>query len=425
MKRLLYITFALILWACSTHNADEHTHMQGEAKQKTYTCPMHPEILRNKPGQCPICGMDLVEKTEGGEEIADSSLEDLLKPADTYVSSQVKTTRMIESKHGLEIIANGTITYDPRAVNIVSARVSGRIEKLYLRYKFHPVKKGDKLMEIYSKELLTEQENYLFLLQNDRDNSGLIAAAENRLELSGLTKKQIDELRKTGKVQQAITIFSPYDGHLHDLVPMEQGGGEMAPSANAGPMLLMHEGMYVEKGQALFNIYDTRQVWAVLNVPTVRQQLVAEGDTVELAVDGVAEPVLAKINFVEPQLNERAKSVPVRVYLDNRNDELKIGAIVSGRIHTKALGGNFLPAMAVVSLGRSSVVFVKRGSLFEARRVTEGVRGENEIQIVEGLLPSEEVAANAQLLVDSEAFIRLASTEKGSNAHDKSHAKHK
>ena len=219
VRKIIVLLFIFIITSCgndkSSDNVDEREHIhQGK---KTYTCPMHPEIIRDAPGTCPICGMDLVEKITEGIANTKDSLNFLLKPTKEYALSQIKSIHPTVKKLQLKVDVPGKIMFDPKEVSVIAARVSGRIEKLYTKQNFQLIERQQKLMDIYSKELVTEQENYIYLLNKDAANTTLIKAAENRLLLQGLTADQIDELNKTKKSLQSITLYSPYSGHLHEM----------------------------------------------------------------------------------------------------------------------------------------------------------------------------------------------------------------
>ncbi|MBN8864692.1 MAG: efflux RND transporter periplasmic adaptor subunit, partial [Sphingobacteriales bacterium] len=158
-------------------------HTEDEAADVVYTCPMHPEIIRNKPGACPICGMALVKKETGNQKLGDAELAYLLKPANEFVLSSIPVTSIEKRGEQIEIEALGNITYDTRQAGSISARVSGRIEKLYVRYRYQRVTKGQHILDIYSPELLTAQQNLLFLLKNDAANITFIEAAKEKLLL--------------------------------------------------------------------------------------------------------------------------------------------------------------------------------------------------------------------------------------------------
>ncbi len=153
--------------SCNHKESDKHTHDVSEGKQ-LYTCSMHPQIIRDKPGKCPICDMDLIKKEDNAQKINDIQLEDLLKPANEFVITSVPVTTVKHSSEEIAIEALGSIQNDTRQLATISARVSGRIEKLYVRYRYQMIEKGQKLMDIYSPEIATSQqvriEHYAALL---------------------------------------------------------------------------------------------------------------------------------------------------------------------------------------------------------------------------------------------------------------------
>ncbi len=411
-KILLFLIAALILSCNNGKESDNgHKNHSNHQEQKVYTCPMHPQIIQDKPGQCPICGMELVEKISDGQKENNNALELLLKPTNKYVISQVNTITAIEKELPIKFSAAGYITYDTRQMNTVSARVSGRIEKLYVKYRYQPVGEGQKLMDVYSKELETEQQNLLFLLKNDSENSSLIKASEQKLSLLGLTTEQINQVKTSGKIYYSVTIYSPYTGHLHDIIQTDnsmkgESGMEGDMAAPTLQELQIKEGMYITKGQTIFNIYDTRKIWALLNIYPDSQSSIKKGQKVNLKIDGLDREVEATINFIEPVIRSDQKSITVRAYLNNPSNEIKIGAIVKIRFDEEKQKGVFIPSKAIVSLGLNSVVFVKEDGLFKTKKIAVGARSDGWTEIVSGLNKGDSIAENGQLLIDSESFIK-------------------
>src|SRR5256885_13574452 len=159
MKRLNYIFYLLIgtafFFSC-TNNLENKTALTGEI----YTCPMHPQVIRDKPGNCPICGMALVKKEQKADEIKDVPLEALLKPTNQYVVSSIPVTTLQQGNEQSTIHALGVVQYDERQIGTISSRAEGRIDRLYIKYKYQSIRKGDKILDIYSPELMTAQNNY-------------------------------------------------------------------------------------------------------------------------------------------------------------------------------------------------------------------------------------------------------------------------
>ncbi|MBA2331015.1 MAG: efflux RND transporter periplasmic adaptor subunit, partial [Flavisolibacter sp.] len=175
-------------------------------KQKTtvqvhehqYTCPMHPQIVRDEPGQCPICGMDLVPMMSGNELALDSVLLPLLKQSNAQIAANLPTIMAESGTRIFSIPVQGVVSYDARKQSSISSRVSGRIEKLYIKYNFQPVKKGQLLMEIYSPDLAAAQRELIYISRND-NNASLLQRAKQRLNLLGMQPAQIEQVLRSGK----------------------------------------------------------------------------------------------------------------------------------------------------------------------------------------------------------------------------------
>ncbi len=404
---ILFLTILALIFSCNKSGKKHEDH----SDDKVYTCPMHPEIIRNEPGQCPICGMDLVEKITGGEKADDKELNMLLEPTNKYVISHISTVKLREKELPATSLIKGYITYDTRQSNTIAARVSGRIEKLYVKYKYQPVGKGQKLMDIYSAELVTEQENLLFLIKNDSENNTLIQASEKKLLLLGLTQEQINNIKSSGQLLNTVTVYSPYAGHLHDITSSNDntiGSNNMNISVSETQTLQVKEGMYISKGQTVFNIYDTQKIWAVLNISPAIIGSVNKGQKVKLEIDGLTDKEInATIDFIEPTIRENQKSSTVRVYLNNPNNEIKIGTIVTAKLIDKKQAGLFLPSPSIVSLGMTYIVFVKKDGWFKAQKVKIGNRSNEWTEIISGVTKEDVIASNAQMLMDSESFIKV------------------
>ncbi len=384
---------------------------QQVSHKETYTCPMHPQIIKDKPGACPICGMDLVKKTAAGEKVTDVSLNDLLRPSNQYVLSSIPTVHIQQRNEPLEITTYGFITYDTRQVGTVSSNVAGRIEKLYVKHRYQQINKGQKIMDVYSPELLTAQQNLLFLLQHDADNQVMVSAARQKLVLLGMSNSQLDQVIKSGKPVFTVSIFSAYSGHIHESTPeamqqQEQTG--MKDVSLITEELQLKEGMYITKGQNLFSIYNPSKAWAVLNIFSGQAGMVKMGDKVRIVPETAPDKDFrATINFMEPFYRPDSKTATARVYFNNPNMGIPIGSQVKAVIFAGARSAKWIPEEAVLTLGLDKVVFIKKDDAFIAHKIEVGMVNNHLIQVLNGLTESDEVAANAQYLVDSESFIKV------------------
>ena len=409
---MVFCLLIISLSACNEHRKNVPTEKQTTAnKQQLYTCSMHPEIIRDKPGDCPICGMKLVEKLTGGERTADVTLEALLKPTNEFVVSSIPVTTIQKKEEKIEMEVLGNIAYDTRAVGSISSRVAGRIEKLYVRYRFQQINKGQHIMDIYSPELLTAQQNLLFVTKNDPGNTSLLQAAKDKLLLLGMSRQQLQQVINTGKASLTIAVYSNYAGHIHEA---SVGGSINTSSAGMKDIgliteeLSLKEGMYVQKGQSFFIVYNPAQAWVVLNIYGDNQGLVMTGDRVKIIPETLPDKdFMASIDFIEPFYRKDSKTLTARVYFNNSVLKIPIGSQVRATIFGNTKNADWLPKEAVLSLGMDKVIFKKAGGGFKAQKVNTGILHKNLLQIISGLLADDSVAVNAQYLMDSESLIKI------------------
>jgi Cu(I)/Ag(I) efflux system membrane fusion protein len=408
------ILYVLIFAGCSlfmTTGCNEDGQQQAVTNAAAvYTCPMHPEITGDKPGSCPICGMKLVKKESNNVKVNDIGLESLLKPTNESVVSTIPVTAISKKEVTTELHALGSITYDTRYANTISSRVSGRIEKLFIKYRYQHIHKGDPVVSIYSPDLNTAQQNLVFLLKNDPSNLNLINAAKEKLSLLGMSSSQLNEIIRTQKIVYTITVYSPYTGHVHEAGNMDEKNNDSQPMQNIAQVtqgLPLKEGMYLEAGQPIIYIFNTAHAWALLNIYSNDQGLVKKGDEVTITPETApGKAFKANIDFIEPFYREGSKTLTARVYFGNEQ-ELPIGSQVKASIMTTINNSDWLPLDAVLSLGLNKIVFLKTGENFKAHKIITGLVNEKYIQVVSGLSAKDEVAANAQYLMDSESFIKI------------------
>jgi Cu(I)/Ag(I) efflux system membrane fusion protein len=411
---LLLLAGCILLLAytgCSNKNDPHAAHTTTAKAADIYTCPMHPEIIRDQPASCPICGMDLVKKDTGGRKTVDAEMEALLKPTNEFVLSSIPVTTIKMNEEQMEIPALGNIAYDTREVGSISARVAGRIEKLYIRYRYQKIRKGQRILDIYSPELLTAQQNLLFLLKNDTGNTAFIQAAKDRLLLLGMSTAQLQAVMRSGKPALSVAVYSNYSGHVHESSngqAMNPEAGGMKDISLLTEELALNEGMYLQKGQSFFKVYNPDRAWVVLNIAGEGQPLVKKTNAVLVTPETApAKRFRGTINFIEPFFRKESKTITARVYFDNSVLKIPIGSQVRAIIYGNSKEAWWLPNTAVVSLGLGKVVFQKTGNGFQARKINAGMIYKNHIQVLDGISPLDSVAVNAAYLMDSESFIKV------------------
>ncbi len=417
------IFMSALLAATSCNKKTDH------AVHDQYTCPMHPTIVQDKPGTCPICGMDLVKKGLPGQEVKITpELNNLLKPTNAMVTSSIRTIMPIEKVRDLNIKANGIITYDTRRSISIPIRFGGRIEKLSIKYNLQPVKRGQELLKIYSPELLTAQRDLLYLITSDKENTELINGAKQKLRLLGISDSQITGLISTGKESYSFPVYSPVNGYVVEeaaiaaLEPTEksavsssmEGGMDgrtrstiPSPGSQISNELVTREGMYVNEGQAIFKVVNTDQVWAEFDVYQRDAASINVNDPVTLVSDNTSEKIEAKVNFIQPFFESGESFVKVRCYLSNAGDKLHIGQLLTAFFKSSSGNSLWIPLSARLDLGSAEIAFTKRRGVFRPKAVVTGQQSGDWIEIVSGLESTDSVAYNAQFMVDSESFIKV------------------
>ena len=377
--------FLLLGCNTDTKKAEEH----GEQ----YTCPMHPQIIKPEPGSCPICKMDLVPLNQHSVKMeVDSDLADLIQPANKIITSNINTIKVKESSSSLRLNLSGTVTYNTNNTNTVSSRVGGRIEKLYVRYNLQTVKKGQLLMEIYSPELAAAQQEILYL--KSKNDLELLEQAKTKLKLLGVSTNQINNILKTGKVNYKIPVYSNYSGYL--INPMENINSANTP-------LELKEGQYVNAGELLFKIINTQEVWAEFFVDAQEGKNLKTGE--EIKITKAEKTSTHQIGLIQPFYKDGFNYQMIRVYLNNQNQDFKIGELLSAKIVQKPTKGIWIPKAAIYQLGEKNIVFIKKDNILKPNIVSIAQSSAKAFLINEGLQIADEIASNAAFLIDTESFI--------------------
>ena len=421
MRLWILLLVVLVAVACST---DKHAGLAD-----TYICPMHPTVVSDRPSTCPVCGMDLVRKARPGEEVEiTKDLARLIKSPNEVVIASIKTIKPAYRTTTSSVQAQGIVTYDTRYVYNIAARIGGRLEKVYLKYAFQPVQKGQRVADIYSPELLTAQRELLYLVDNDKNNEELIQSAKNKLFLFGVTDKQVQEIINRKEAVYTFPLFSEYSGYIisdtqpaPSLQPASASpaaspmGGMNDAGANKNAQTnfssssqptteIIREGAYLSTGQTLFKVVNTNAVRVELNIAVWQAGSVKEGDKITIDL-GYDKPEEANVDFVQPFFSNGEEFVKVRVYV--HNNRLRMGQLVSATLQVQNQEALWLPKESILDMGIEKVAFVKERGVFKPKKVVTGTHTNELIEVKQGLASSDEVALNAQYMVDSESFIKL------------------
>lgn len=382
---ILMVVLILVAMACGNRNES--------ASNDVYTCPMHPTVVSNRPATCPVCAMDLVRQARPGEEVEiKGDLVRLLQsPNEAIVNRSMPIVRGEFRRLPVSTPARGVVTYDSRQLFSVPARVAGRVEHIYLQYHGQPVKKGDRVAEIYSPELATALRELAFAREHDGSNVELIRQAEQKLILLGMPKNQIASIRRE-EPHHTVTVFSPHDGYVVVENPSQEG-------------VMVKSGDYVSKGEILVSIVNPTAVRLELSVSASWNGLIKEGDRVMVQATN-DELLEATVDLVQPFFSSGEPFTKIRIHTGQEN-VWRVGQFINATVFADSVEALWIPRSAVLDLGLKDVVFVKgRNGVFSPREVVTGIASANKIAIESGLASTDEIAANAHFMVDSEGFIK-------------------
>lgn len=391
------------------HGGDEAAGDGGAKKEgEQYTCPMHPFIVSDRPGACPICGMALVPKSSMASSLTDNAAASMgavsMSPAQRLMAN-VATAKTEWREFSLDTSASGKVSWDERMLAAVTARVGGRIERLHVDFTGTRVARGQPLLEIYSPDLVASQREYLLAREGverlkdspyedaRRMASGLLEAARERLGLWGVTDAQIAALERSGKPALVSTVFAPASGVVTER--------------------LVSAGQYVVEGTPLFNIADPSRVWVQAEIYETEIGRVPVGTPAVVTTEAwPGREFRGRASFVDPFLDPGTRTVRVRVELPNPGGLLKPDMFV--RVGFRGRKGRALavPDTAVLVTGERAMVWAEVSpNAFEPRTVRVGHRSGGFYELLSGLSEGETVATSAGFLIDSESRLRGGSSD--------------
>jgi len=380
-----------------------------------WTCSMHPQIKLPNPGKCPICFMDLIplETGHGGDELDPNQI----RMSETAVKlAEIQTTPVKRAFAERTVRMVGKLNYDETRVSYITAWVPGRLDKLFIDYTGARVSKGDHMVHMYSPELISAQEE---LLQAKKAVSALnntkstilkstanetLRSAREKLRLYGLSKNQIDSIEKGNTPMEHLTITAP------------AGGVVVHKEAK--------EGMYVTTGTRIYTIADLSRLWVMLQAYESDLPWLREGQHVKFTSPSFpGETFDAVIDFIDPVVDQKTRTVDIRAEVDNSDGRLKPEMFVSGKVQStidskgivnkpeKAENAPLvIPASAPLITGKRAVVYVQvpdsEGVVFEGREIALGPRAGDYYVVKGGLSEGEKVVTNGAFKIDSELQIQ-------------------
>ena len=371
-----------------------------------WTDPMTPGYKSDKPGKSPFMDMDLVPVYEDGSSsgsaagIAGYSTITLSQQRQQAIGVQLGKAETRDLKKSIRTV--GRVTFDETLNHQIHAKFEGYVEHLYVDYTGKPVRKGQPLLSIYSPELLATQQEYLLAFRARQQFKGssnadvaqggvdLYDSARQRLLLWDISPEQIQELEKAGRPQKALTLYSPVDGFV------------MAKNAVAGARVM--------PADTLFEIAGIHHVWVLADVYESEAPLVSLGQTARMSLSYLpGRAWTGKVTFIAPVLDEKSRTVKVRIEFENSDGTLKPEMYADVALERPLGRVVTVPEGAVLSTGTRALVFVAKGDgRFEPRTVVTGAKVDGYYEIREGISAGEEVVTQANFLIDSESRLKAA-----------------
>ncbi|WP_027138620.1 efflux RND transporter periplasmic adaptor subunit [Gaetbulibacter saemankumensis] len=376
----------------SSHTSENHS--ENEATQDAvsyYTCSMHPSVRQTEPGDCPICGMELIPAEEGSDGLLPEQFK-LSKNAMALANIQ---TTMVGEPIGTsgKMMLSGRIVENESTNQTEVSYVSGRIEQLTVNYVGEKVQKGQLVAKIYSPELYAAQQELLTAATLKVSQPALYQAVRNKLKLWKLSEAQIDKIESSGEVESALSIYATISGTVTEK--------------------LVNQGDYIKQGQPLFKIANLQSVWANFDVYENQIDQLKTGQLVQVYTKAFGDKVFeGRIDFIDPVLNNKTRTVNLRVVLNNTKGLLKPGMFVSTSIKKATKEANELiviPASSVLWTGEESVVYLKvkpDEPVFEMKRIILGSRIGDAFEVLDGVSVGDEIVTNGTFTVDAAAQLQ-------------------
>lgn len=356
-----------------------------------YTCSMDPQVMEKKPGTCPICKMDLVRV-----EVDPNQKAGELKLSEQQVQlANIQTDTVRLRPLGEEITLSATLKENQNLVNVVTSRIAGRVERLFVRNIGEPVRAGQAVYELYSEELAAAQQDYLLALQSkkrytdtDPNFARIADAARNKLLLWGMTEAQIAEVEKSGQVKNTLTFYSKYAGIATEVS--------------------VAEGDYVAEGSPLLRLADLRNLWAEAQLYVSDMPFLSQTSEALLEIPSFPERKLrGKVSFVNPALEASSKIVMVRVEIPNPSGDYQPGMQAWMTLKGKVRSAIAVPTNALIQGKDGATVWLKNaGGAFESRMVTMGKTNRDFTEIKAGLEAGEVVVVSGAYLLHSELVFK-------------------
>jgi Cu(I)/Ag(I) efflux system membrane fusion protein len=397
-KILIYVGILAIglllgwfLFGGSSNNETNPNHDTIQETNKMWTCSMHPQIMQQEAGNCPICGMDLIPATSTSEGLR---VDQFKLTENAMALANIQTSVVGNGKiEDNTIKLSGKIAENEEANAVQVSYFSGRLEQLNVSFTGEEVQKGQLLATIYSPELYAAQQELIIAASLKVSQPELYKAVRNKLKLWKLSESQINKIEETGKVKENFPVYANVSGTVSEK--------------------LVAQGDYIKQGQSLLKIANLSTVWANFDVYENQINLFKKGQDITITTNTSANKEFkGNVDFIDPVLDTRTRTIKLRVVLNNKSDVFKPGQFVEGKI--KGITSNkgqvlAIPSTAVLWTGERSVVYVKPNPdqpVFEMREITLGNQIGDNYEVLEGLNNGDEIVTNGAFTVDAAAQLQ-------------------
>ena len=401
MKKYLIIIASLLLVFASC-KSKKTTAVN---KDEYYTCSMHPQIMEDKPGNCPICHMELIVVKR-----TNTAADEILLNDEQIRLGNIQTDTIRNGMIGDKVVLTATLNTDETKVNSINARIMGRIDRLYFKNMGDYVSKGAHLYDLYSEELNNAKQEYIVAVEKQQslDNSiidfnRLVQSAKTKLLLWGMSEAQVNELTKLKKSSPLTSFYSIESGYITELPVME--------------------GQYVSEGSIIVKLADLSSLWAEAQVYTSQLSAIdLNGTAVVQFPDIPGKEWKGKIEFANPEIVSDSRLNLVRVSIPNPGGLLKPGMPAYVSIKSKELNTLTLPSDAVLRDGKMNIVWVQSGkNSYKMKMVQTGLESGDRLEIKSGLQNGDVVVTRGAYLLNSEfVFKKGGNTMAGMEGMDMS-----
>ena len=376
----------------STNRLIDASANQQISTSKIWTCSMHPQIRLDHPGKCPICGMDLIPLNQA--EAIGLGPNELQMTEAAMKIADVQTTKVALKTPYNDLYLPGKVQADERKIADITSRFPGRIEKLYVSFTGQEVKKGDKLVTIYSPELVSAQKELFEAFQMKDTYPEYYKSAVNKLKLWDLSEAQVQNIIAKGEPQFYFDVLSPLTGTVVDRV--------------------ISLGDYVSQGHELFKIADLRKVWVMFDAYEIDLPWIKTGDKIDFTIQSIPDKTFTStVTFIDPVIDPKTRVASVRTEINNYRDVLKPEMFASGNLKARLPGTKealIIPKTALLWTGKRSIVYVKEPNrtapVFQYRQIDLGPQAGDYYVVNRGLQEGEEVVSNGLFKIDAAAQLQ-------------------